>query len=44
MLHFGNPMAYFAAKAGFYTKPSVEILAIEIWCQIARLKPWLVET
>jgi hypothetical protein len=26
-LYFGNPTAYFAAKAGDYTKPSVEILA-----------------
>jgi hypothetical protein len=25
--YFGNPTAYFAAKAAFCTKPSVEILA-----------------
>jgi hypothetical protein len=25
--YFGNPTAYFAAKAGVCTKPSVEILA-----------------
>ena len=26
-LYFGNPIAYFAAKTGVCTKPSVEILA-----------------